>query len=135
MCITQRQREGEHFAASSPLKLECAHSFNHCCVGEVSGQPHTHTHTHLQEIILDVAIEGAAEADRVVLPALVGLKVEAKLGPAVLQTQAQGRLHLQEHGGQLLDVDQVCGSGGRTRFSSPGTLDSYSVIDSQSESS
>ena len=47
---------------------------------------------------MDVAIEGAAEADRVVLPVLVGLKVEAKLCPAVLQTQAESRLHLQEHG-------------------------------------
>lgn len=65
---------------------------------------------------MDVAIEGAAEADRVVLPVLVGPKVEAKLCPAVPQTQAKGRLHLQEHGRQLLDVEQVCGSGVRRKF-------------------
>lgn len=64
---------------------------------------------------MDVAIEGATQADRAVLPALVGLKVEAKICPAVLQTQAERCLHLQEHGRQLLDVHQVWGSGVRRR--------------------
>lgn len=54
--------------------------------------------SHLQEVILDVAVEGATQAHRVVLPQLVGLQVEAELGPAILQAQAERRLHLEEHG-------------------------------------
>lgn len=65
---------------------------------------------------MDVAIEGAAQANRVVLPVLIGLKVEAEICPAVLQTQTERRLHLQEHGRQLLDVDQVCVGGLRRSF-------------------
>lgn len=74
--------------------------------------------THLQEVILNVAVESAAQAHRVVLPQLVGLQVEAKLLPAVLQTQAERRLHLEEHGRQLLDVEDVCGrcGGGHLGF-------------------
>lgn len=65
--------------------------------------------THLQEVILNVAVEGAAQAHCVILPQLLSLQVEAKLLPAVLQTQAECRLHLEEHGRQLLDVEDVCG--------------------------
>lgn len=53
---------------------------------------------HLQEVILNVAVEGATQAHRVVLPELIGLQVEAKLHPAVLQTEAERRPHLEEHG-------------------------------------
>lgn len=56
---------------------------------------------------MDVAVEGATQAHRVVLPLLVGLQVEAELLPAVLQAQAERRLHLEEHGRQLLDVEDV----------------------------
>lgn len=66
---------------------------------------------HLQEVILNVAVEGSAQPHRVVLPPLVRLQVEAELRPAVLQLQAERRPHLEEHGGQLLDVEDICGGG------------------------
>ena len=68
--------------------------------------------THLQKVVLNVAIESATQADRVLLPQLVHLQVEAELAPAVLKSQPGGRSHLQEHGGQLLDVEHVWGRRG-----------------------
>lgn len=64
--------------------------------------------SHLQEVVLYVAIEGAAQADQVVLPAPLSLQVQAELRPAVLQLQAKGRRHLQEHRRELLDMELVC---------------------------
>ena len=66
---------------------------------------------HLQEVILSVAVEGAAQAQAVVLPGGVQAQVEAELSPAVVELQAQGGADLQEHGGQLLDLEQLCGGG------------------------
>lgn len=76
------------------------------------GRSQRSTGTHLQEVILNVAVEGATQPHRVVLPQLVGLKVQTKLLPAVLQAQTERRLHLEEHGWQLLDVEDVCGDVG-----------------------
>lgn len=103
MCITERERALHHHF---PLKHEYALSSNHW---EGHGRVQRWAQTHLQEVILNVAIEGAAQAQSVVFPQLAGLQVEAKLCPAVLQTQAEHRLHLKEHGRQLLDVEEVCG--------------------------
>ena len=67
---------------------------------------------HLQEVILSVAVEGATQAQAVVLPGCVQAQVEAELLPAVVELQAQGCAHLQEHGGQLLDLEHLCGGRG-----------------------
>lgn len=64
--------------------------------------------SHLQEVVLYVAVEGAAQANHVVLPPPLSLQVQAELRPAVLQPQAKGRRHLQEHRRQLLDEELVC---------------------------
>lgn len=53
--------------------------------------------THLQEVVLNVAIEGAAQPHCIILPQLIRLQVKAKLLPAVLQTQAERRPHLDKH--------------------------------------
>lgn len=61
----------------------------------------------LQEVILNVPIEGPAQAHRVLLPELRHLQVEAELTPVVLQPQALRGFYLQEHGGQLLDMEHI----------------------------
>lgn len=110
------QSEREHFSITSFSASETGVcSFFLYWKGGVtigSGRGQRSANTHLQEVILDVAVEGAAQPHRVVLPHLVGLQVETKLLPAVLQTQPKRRLHLEEHGWQLLDVEGVCGEVG-----------------------
>lgn len=105
VCITEGGREGT--SPSPPSLLKQNLSLNGGVEGlgersEVRGRPHS------QKVVLNVAVEGAAQPRGVVLPRRVGLQVDAELGPAVLQTQAEGRPHLQEHGRQLLDVEEVC---------------------------
>ena len=64
---------------------------------------------YLQEVILSVAVEGATQAQAVILPGGVQAQVEAEFRPAVVELQAQGSANLQEHGGQLLDLEHFCG--------------------------
>ena len=64
---------------------------------------------YLQEVILSVAVEGATQAQAVILPGGVQAQVEAEFRPAVVELQAQGSANLQEHGGQLLDLEHLCG--------------------------
>jgi len=109
VCITERERALHHL--SLPLKQEHSPSLplERGGVKAGRGRGQRLAGTHLQEVILNVAVEGAAQPHRVVLPQLVGLQVEAELRPAVLQTQAERRPHLDKHGRQLLDVEDVCG--------------------------
>lgn len=77
---------------------------------------------------MNVAVESAAQPHRVVFPRLVGPQVETEFGPGVLQMQAERRPHLEEHGRQLLDVEDVCGTRRRRTFKLPQV---YSIADSE----
>lgn len=83
---------------SLPLKQEYALSFYYWRMGQKEcGRGQRSASTHLQEVILNVAIEGAAQPHSVILPRLIRLQVEAKVFPTVLKTQAKRRPHLEEH--------------------------------------
>lgn len=108
MCITQAECERGSTSASSAAET------GSCSLLKIEGVTGGHgsgqrsAGTHLQEVILNVAVEGAAQAQCVILPQLVSLQVEPELSPTVLQTKAKRRLHLEEHGRQLLDVEHIC---------------------------
>jgi len=106
--VHYRERERESTSPSPPSPLAETGALSLRRGSGVGGRP------HLQEVVLDVAVEGAAQARRAVPPQLVGLQVETELPPAVLQAQAKRRLHLEERGRQLLDVEDVCRTQGRT---------------------
>lgn len=62
---------------------------------------------HVQEVILRVAVEGAAEAHGVLHPSLVHLQVEPKAFSIVEHPHAHVGPHPQEHGGQPPDLKGV----------------------------
>lgn len=107
VCITQRESTSPS-PPSLPLKQERWRERVEAGLTEGAGGGLRSVDAHLQEVILNVAVESAAQPHRVVLPQFICLQVKAKLLPAVLQTQAECRPHLEEHGWQLLDVEDVC---------------------------
>lgn len=108
VCITQAECERGSTPASSAAETGACSLLKVEGVTRGRGRGQRSAGTHLQEVILNVAVEGAAQAHCVILPQLVSLQVEPELGPAVLQTKAKRRLHLEEHGRQLLDVEHIC---------------------------
>ena len=62
---------------------------------------------HIQEVVLCVAIEGAAEAHGVLHPSLVHLQVKPQSFAVVEHLHTHVGLHAQEHGGQPPDLKGV----------------------------
>lgn len=62
---------------------------------------------HVQEVILRVAVEGAAESHGVLHPSLVHLQVQPQPFPVVEHSHAHVGPHPQEHRGQPADLKGI----------------------------